>query len=170
MSVYKIFILLVFNRECMECNLMTSFRILSSLECFLRYFQTEWSVFLPFSVNYSQVTIFQIMPVLFPHGQGEGGGVVSWMWTDRPGQGERVPKIPRSVQISYLDDPLVNSSVWEKLVLKKNKNTAVKYKFHRLIKYRRVKETTRLSKNMTKLLLDWHTQYYQACTNTINCN
>ena len=44
-SVYKIFILLVFSRECMKRNAMTSFRILSSFECFLRYFQTEWSVF-----------------------------------------------------------------------------------------------------------------------------
>ena len=70
MSVYKIFILLVFNRECMERNVMTSFRI------FFTLFQTEWSVFLPFSVNCSQVAIFQIMSVLCPHGQGEwrGGG------------------------------------------------------------------------------------------------
>ena len=45
MYVYKIFILLVSNRECMERNVMTSFRILSSFECFLCYFQTEWSVF-----------------------------------------------------------------------------------------------------------------------------
>ena len=41
----KFCILLVFNRECMERNVMISFRILSSLECFLRYFQTEWLVF-----------------------------------------------------------------------------------------------------------------------------
>ena len=41
MSVYKIFILLVFNREFMERSVMTSFRTLSSFECFLRYFQTR---------------------------------------------------------------------------------------------------------------------------------
>ena len=40
MSVYKIFIL-VFNRECMERNVMTSFRILSLFECFLRCFKQD---------------------------------------------------------------------------------------------------------------------------------
>ena len=77
--LYKIFILLVFNRECMKRSVMTSFRIWSSFACFLRYFQTEWSVFLSFSVNCSQVAMFQIMPALCPHGQGEG--VVNQMWT-----------------------------------------------------------------------------------------
>ena len=32
--------------------------------------------FLPFSVNCSQVAMFQIMPALCPHGQGEGGYIV----------------------------------------------------------------------------------------------
>ena len=41
MSVYKIFILLVLIRECMERNVITSFRILSLFECFLRYLQTR---------------------------------------------------------------------------------------------------------------------------------
>ena len=81
----KFFLLLVFNRECMEHNVMTSFRILSSFECFLRYFQTEWSVFLPFSVNCSQVAMFQIMPALCLHGQAEGGGQPN---VNRPGQGQ----------------------------------------------------------------------------------
>ena len=35
----------LFNRECMERNVMTSFQILSSFEYFLRYFQTELSAF-----------------------------------------------------------------------------------------------------------------------------
>ena len=39
--LYKIFILLLFNKECMERNEMTSFRILSWFECFLRFFQTR---------------------------------------------------------------------------------------------------------------------------------
>ena len=39
------FCLYSFNRECMERNVMTSFRILSSFECFLCYFQIEWSGF-----------------------------------------------------------------------------------------------------------------------------
>ena len=41
MSVYKIFVPLLFNRECMKRNVMTSFRILASFACFLRYFQTR---------------------------------------------------------------------------------------------------------------------------------
>ena len=86
----------------MERNVKTSFWILSSFECFLRYFQTEWSVFLPFSENSSQVAMFQIMPVLCPHGQGEGSDQPS---VDRPGQGEGegVPKIPKFVRTSFVD-------------------------------------------------------------------
>ena len=46
----------------------------------------EWSVFLTFSVNCSQVAMFQIMPSLCPHGQGkDGSGQPN---VDRPGQGE----------------------------------------------------------------------------------
>ena len=41
--------------------------------------------FLPFSVNCSQVTMFQIMPALWPHGQGEGSGQPN---VDKPAQGE----------------------------------------------------------------------------------
>ena len=95
MSVYKISILLVCNRECMEHNVRESFRILSSFECFLRYFQTEWSVFLPFSVNCSQVAMFQIMPALCPHEQRESGDVVSEMLTDL----DRARKGPKNSQI-----------------------------------------------------------------------
>ena len=41
--------------------------------------------FLPFSVNCPQVAMFQIMPTLCPHGQGEeGGGQPN---VDRPGWG-----------------------------------------------------------------------------------
>ena len=42
---------------------------------------SEWSVFLPFSVNCSQVAMFQIMPALCLHGQGEWGG-----WSTKFGQ------------------------------------------------------------------------------------
>ena len=41
--------------------------------------------FLPFSVNCSQVTMFQIMPALWPHGQGEGSGQPN---VDKPAQRE----------------------------------------------------------------------------------
>ena len=41
MSVYKIFILLAFNRECMERNVMTLFRILPSFECFFTLFSNK---------------------------------------------------------------------------------------------------------------------------------
>ena len=37
-------------------------------------------VFLPFSMNCSQVAMFQIIPVLCPHGQGDGG------WSSKCGQ------------------------------------------------------------------------------------
>ena len=45
--------------------------------------------FLPFSVNCSQVAMFQIMPALCLHGQGDGGGQPN---VGRPGQGEGGPK------------------------------------------------------------------------------
>ena len=54
---------------------------------------SEWSVFLPFSVNCSQVAMFQIMPALCPHGQGGGGGVQPIQPNvDRPGQRDGGPK------------------------------------------------------------------------------
>ena len=45
--------------------------------------------FLPFSVNCSQVAMFQIMPALCPHGQGEGGGQPN---VEKLAQGEGNPK------------------------------------------------------------------------------
>ena len=59
MPVYKTFILLVFNRECMERNVMTLFRILSSFDCFLRYFQTRITT-TKFDRQKSGTHIFQI--------------------------------------------------------------------------------------------------------------
>ena len=53
-------------------------------------------IFLPFSVNCSQVTIFQIMSALCPHGQGKGGGGVSTkceqVWT-RGGGSQKFPNL-----------------------------------------------------------------------------
>ena len=47
-------------------------------------------VFLPFSVNCSQVAMFQIMLALCSHREGEGeGGQPN---VERPGQGEGVPQ------------------------------------------------------------------------------
>ena len=61
--------------------------------------------FLPFSVNCPQVAMFQIMPTLCPHGQGEEGGgqpnVDGPGWRGRVG----VPKIPKFVWTSFMDDP-----------------------------------------------------------------
>ena len=51
--------------------------------------------FLPFSVNCSQVAMFQIMPALCLHRQGKwvgGGGGSGQPNVDRPGQGEGGPK------------------------------------------------------------------------------
>ena len=94
MSVHKIFILLVFNRECMERNVTPSSGMLLSklsnrnTRVYIQYQNDQFS--LPFSVNCSQVAMFQIMPVLSPHGQGEG------RWSTKCGQawtgGGRGPK------------------------------------------------------------------------------
>ena len=57
--------------------------------------------FLHFSVNCSQVAMFQIMPALCLHELGEWGGQRN---VDRPGQGEGgVPKIPKFVQTSFME-------------------------------------------------------------------
>ena len=52
---------------------------------------SEWSVFLPFSVNCSQAAMIQIMPALCLHRQGEGvgGGQPN---VDRPVEGGGGPK------------------------------------------------------------------------------
>ena len=58
-------------------------------------------IFLPFSVNRSQVAIFQIMPVLCPHGQGEG------RWSTKCGQtwtGGGGPKKSQIWRTSFIDD------------------------------------------------------------------
>ena len=54
---------------------------------------SEWSVFLPFSVNCSQVAMFQIMSALFPHGQGE-----RW-WSTKCGQAYTGGGGPKNSQI-----------------------------------------------------------------------
>ena len=94
MSVYKIFILLVFNRDCMERNVMTSFRILSSFECFLRYFQTELSVFFTLQCElFTSCNVSNNSSLVSARTGGvEGRGwVVNLMWTDLD-KGRGVPK------------------------------------------------------------------------------
>ena len=58
---------------------------------------SEDQVFLPFSVNCSQVAMFQIMPALCLHGQGAagGGGLVNQMWTglDRGRGSQKFPNL-----------------------------------------------------------------------------
>ena len=84
----KFFLLLVVNRECMEHNVMTSFRILSSFECFLRYFQTEWSVF--FTLQCELFTSCNVSSNASLVSARTGGGVVGGQPNVyRPGQGER---------------------------------------------------------------------------------
>ena len=97
MSVYKTFILLVFNRECRNFCLANHDCVSHLLRgqprllecyywnCLIGTYMcvhpvSEWSVFLPFTVNCSQVEMFQIMPALCPHGQREGG------WSTKCGQ------------------------------------------------------------------------------------
>ena len=92
MAVYKIFILLVFNRKCMERNVMTSFRILSLFECFLRYFQTEWSVFLILQRElFTSCNVSNNTSLVSARTEEEGGGGVNQStkcgqaWTKRGG-------------------------------------------------------------------------------------
>ena len=66
------------------------------------------SFFLPFSVNCSQVAMFQIMPALCPHGQGEG--VVNLMWTDL-GRRRRGSQKSPNPQISFTDDPYLQKQL-----------------------------------------------------------
>ena len=70
-------------------------------------FKQNDQFFLPFSVNCSQVAMFQIMPALCPHGQGEG--VVNQMWTGLD-RGRGVAKIPKFVRTSFMDDPTAKRS------------------------------------------------------------
>ena len=93
MSVYKIFILLVLNRECMERNVMTSFRT--------AFFTLQCELFTCCNVsnNASLVSAWT-----------GGGGSQSNM--DRPRQGEEgVPKIPKFVQTSFTDDPYLQKQL-----------------------------------------------------------
>ena len=77
----------------MERNVMT-FRILSSSECFYVIFKQNDQLFLPFSVNCSQVAMFQIMPAFVRTDSGrEGGRVVNQMWTGL-GRGRGSEKFP----------------------------------------------------------------------------
>ena len=57
------------------------------IRMFLALFSNRMiSFFLPFSVNCSQVAMFQIMPALCPHEQEEGGGKGGGRWLAKCGQ------------------------------------------------------------------------------------
>ena len=89
---------------------MPSFRILSSFKCFYVIFKQNDQFFLPFSANLSQVAIFQMMPALCPHGQGDGGGGVredGQPNVDRPGQGEGGPKNSQISADIFYERPLM---------------------------------------------------------------
>ena len=51
--------------------------------------------------------MFQIMPALYPHGQGEG--MVTQMWTGLD-RGRGIAKIPKLVPTSFMDDPTAKRS------------------------------------------------------------
>ena len=115
MAVYKNFILLVFNRKCMERNVMTSFRILSLFECFLHYFQTEWSVFFILHREFfTSCNVSNNTSLVSARTGEEGGGVGSTNQpnVDRPGQREGVPEISKLVRTSFMDDPYVKKFQW----------------------------------------------------------
>ena len=103
MSVYKIFILLVF-RECMERNVMTWLRILSSFECCLRYFQTKWLVFFTLQRElFTSCNVSNHASLVSARTGGEG--VTNQMRTGLD-RGRGVPEIPKFVRASFVDDPL----------------------------------------------------------------
>ena len=106
----KFCILLVFNRESMERNVMTSFRISSSLDCFLRYFQTEWLVF--FTLQCELFTTCNVSNNASLVSARTGEGIERGRrWSTKSGQawtGEvGVPKIPKFVRTSFMDDPIL---------------------------------------------------------------
>ena len=104
MSVYKIFILFVFNREYMERNVMISFRILSSFECFLRYFEAEWSVF--FTLQCELFTSCNVSNNASLVSAWTGGGwVVNQMWIGLD-RGRGFPKISKFVRTCFMGDLL----------------------------------------------------------------
>ena len=84
----------------MQCNDIISNIVF--IRVFFMLFSNNDQFFLLFSVNCSQVAMFQVMPALCPHEQGEG--VVSQMWTGLD-RGRRVPKVPKFVRISVMDEP-----------------------------------------------------------------
>ena len=57
-------------------------------------FKQNDQFFLPFSVNYSEVAIFQIMPALCPHGRGE-----EERWSTKCGQAWTGGGGPKNSQI-----------------------------------------------------------------------
>ena len=110
MSVYKIFILLIFNRECMERNVMTSFRILSSFECFLRCFQKDWSVFFTFQCKLFTNCIFSNNASLVSARTGGGGGGQPNM--DRPGQKYGGPTNSQICPDIFMDDSYLQKQLF----------------------------------------------------------
>ena len=87
----------------MERNVMTSFRMLPSLECFLRYFQTERSVFFTLQCElFTSCNVSNNASLVFA--RTGGGGRQPNM--DRPGQDEGGLKILKFVRTSFMDDPL----------------------------------------------------------------
>ena len=91
MSVYKIFNLLVFNRECMGRNVMTSFRLLSSFECFyviskktISFFTLQCELFTSCKVSNNA----SLVSARSGGGSMEGGRGGAQPNVNRPGQGE----------------------------------------------------------------------------------
>ena len=75
---------------------------------FFMLFSNRVISFFTLQCECSQVVMFQIMPALCPHGQWEG----ERGWSTKCGQiwtgGGGVPRIPKFVQTSFMDDPLWN--------------------------------------------------------------
>ena len=109
MSVYKVFILLVFNRERMERNVTPSFGMLfsklsnrnthvcaSSIRM-IRFFYPQCELFTSCSVSNNVSLVFV---------RTRGGVVVNHCGQTWRGGGG-VPKIPKFLWTSFMDDPIV---------------------------------------------------------------
>ena len=112
MSVDKILILLVYNRECMERNVMTSFRILSSFECF--YVSNKMISF--FTLKYELFTSCNVSnnASLVSAGTREGFGVMvnQKAWTAGGGGDWWFQKFPDLCGYPLWMTPSGNLSFW----------------------------------------------------------
>ena len=112
MSVYKISILLVFSRECMERSLMTSFRILSSFECFYVIFKQNDQFFYPLVRILHKLQCFKSCQSCARTDRGRGVINQAWTGLDR-GRGRGSQKFPNLCGHPLQITPQINSNMMD---------------------------------------------------------